>query len=66
MKTWLSTVTETHTKHEPHRPWLSCSSFWVCTLACSHDKGTSYFFKWCLKKYTHIWPSSLSASEKTI
>ena len=57
-------MTETHTEHRSHRPWLNCSSFCVCILACSHDKGMSYFFKWFLKKYTHIWPSSLSASEK--
>lgn len=58
-------MTETHTEHRSHHPWLSWSSFCVCILACSHDTGTSYVFNWFLKKYTHIWPSSLSASEKT-
>ena len=42
-------MTETYTEHRSHRPWLNCSSFCVCILACSHNKGTSYFFKWFLK-----------------
>lgn len=57
-------MTETHNEHRSHHPWCSWRSFCVCILACSHDIGTSYVFKWFLKKYTHIWPSSLSASEK--
>ena len=53
-------TTESGTLPHLSRPCRSSSC--VRSLACSHEKGRVKFFKCSLKKYTRIWPSSLTAS----